>query len=256
MKLNKDKHIGRVLFIVEGSRTEFSLLRRIFCNLLGYGYIEKRRNRPDCFISEGDRFSLVAVINTRESNIRDIGENESYLDDVFDLLREKYRFPVDQSAIYYLFDRDPKSNTDSALIEKYICLLANPYDNDDYKAGQLLLSYPCIESYIISNFRESAAVPRFSYGKEAKSFIGKNTDIQLNKISEESLIKAANEFLCFLSNERVPFDIDGFSEASRSIFSRQEVEYLSGKGFRLFSMLTLAFLQMGIIQTDDTAHTE
>ncbi len=36
MKLNKDKHIGRVLFIVEGSQTEFSILRRIFCNLLGY----------------------------------------------------------------------------------------------------------------------------------------------------------------------------------------------------------------------------
>lgn len=46
MKLNKDKNIGRVLFIVEGSQTEFSILKRIFCNLLGYDYIEKRRNRP------------------------------------------------------------------------------------------------------------------------------------------------------------------------------------------------------------------
>lgn len=45
MKLNKDKHIGRVLFIVEGSQTEFSILRRIFCKILGYSYIEKRRNR-------------------------------------------------------------------------------------------------------------------------------------------------------------------------------------------------------------------
>lgn len=39
MKLNKDKHIGRVLFIVEGSKMEFSLLKQIFCNLLGYRYI-------------------------------------------------------------------------------------------------------------------------------------------------------------------------------------------------------------------------
>lgn len=133
MKLNKDKHIGRVLFIVEGSQTEFSILRRIFCNLLGYSYIEKRRNKPTYFTSTKDRFSQVAVVNTRESNIRDISENETYLDDVFDVLREQYQFPVDQSAIYYLFDRDPKSNTDSALIEKYILSLANPYDNDDYK---------------------------------------------------------------------------------------------------------------------------
>lgn len=34
MKLNKNKSIGRVLFIVEGSRTEFSILRRIFVTFL------------------------------------------------------------------------------------------------------------------------------------------------------------------------------------------------------------------------------
>lgn len=51
MRLNKEKHIGRVLFIVEGSHTEFSILRRIFCNLLGYSYIEKRRNKPTYFTS-------------------------------------------------------------------------------------------------------------------------------------------------------------------------------------------------------------
>lgn len=251
MRLNKDKHIGRVLFIVEGSKTEFSILRRIFCNLLGYSYIEKRRNRPTYFTSEQDHFSQVAVINTRESNIRDISENETYLDDVFDVLREQYHFPVDQSAIYYLFDRDPKSNTDSDLIETYILSLANPYDNDNgYKPGQLLLSYPSIESYIISNFREEAGTLRFVHGKDAKAYIGANTDIQTNKISEETLIKAACEFLKYLESEQIAFDIDEFSDASHAVFTKQETEYLSGTGFRLFSMLTLAFLQMGIIESE------
>lgn len=251
MKFNKEKHIGRVLFIVEGSQTEFSVLRRIFCNLLGYSYIEKRRNRPTYFTSTQDRFSQVAVINTRESNIRDINENETYLDDVFDVLREQYQFPVDQSAIYYLFDRDPKSNTDSALIEKYILSLANPYDNDDgYKAGQLLLSYPSIESYIISNFKDETSSLRFQLGKDAKTYIGANTDIQTNKVSEETLMKAAFEFLKYLESEQIPFDIDEFSEASHAVFTKQETEYLSGAGFRVFSMLTLAFLQMGIIELD------
>ena len=103
MRLNKDKHIGRVLFIVEGSRTEFSILRQIFCNLLGYSYVEKRRNRPTYFESSNDRFSKIGVINTQESNICDISENEDYLDEVFDTLCDQYQFPVDQSAIYYLF---------------------------------------------------------------------------------------------------------------------------------------------------------
>lgn len=252
MRLNKDKHIGRVLFIVEGSRTEFSILRRIFCNLMGYSYIEKRRNKPIYFASTNDRFSQVAVINTRESNIRDISENETYLDDVFDVLREQYQFPVDQSAIYYLFDRDPKSNTDSALIERYILSLADPYDNDNgYKAGQLLLSYPSIESYIISNFRDEASNLRFSLGKDTKEYIGANNDIQINKISEETLIRAACEFLKYLESEKVSFDVDEFSEASHAVFTKQEAEYLSRAGFRLFSMLTLAFLQMGIISLDN-----
>lgn len=249
MKLNKDKHIGRVLFIVEGSRTEFSILRRIFCNLLGYSYIEKRRNKPSYFTSNRDRFSQVAVINTRESNIRDISENETYLDDVFDVLREQYQFPVDQSAIYYLFDRDPKSNTDTGLIERYILSLADPYDNENgYKAGQLLLSYPSVESYIISNFRDDANLLRFELGKDTKTYIGANIDIQTNKISEKTLIKAGYEFLKYLESEQVAFDIDEFASASHAVFTKQEAEYLAGAGFRLFSMMTLAFLQMGILE--------
>lgn len=249
MKLNKNKPIGRVLFIVEGSQNEFSILRRIFCNLLGYSYIEKRRNKPSYFMSQLDSFSRVAVINTRESNIRDISENETYLDDVFNVLREQYHFPVEQSAIYYLFDRDPMSNTDSDLIEKYILSLANPYDNENgYKAGQLLLSYPSIESFVISNFKDNTSNLRFNLGKDAKSYIGENTYIQTNKISEKTLIKAANEFLNYLENEHIEFDIDEFSRASHTVFKKQETEYLSGAGFRVFSMLTLAFLQMGILE--------
>ena len=151
MKLNKDKHIGRVLFIVEGSQMEFSVLRQIFCNLLGYSYIERRRNRPDEFTSKQDKYSQVAVINTQESNISDISE-ETYLEGLFNLLRYKYKFPVDQSAIYYLFDRDPKSNTDTELIKNYIQSLANPYEN-------------------ISNFRDTSNL-RFSLGKEAKAYNG------------------------------------------------------------------------------------
>lgn len=248
MKINKDKRIGRVLFVVEGSRTEFSVLRQIFCNLLGYSYIEKRRNRPTYFVSTQDRFSQVAVINTRESNIRDIEENNDYLDNIFDILQEQYNFPTDQSAIYYLFDRDPKSNTDSELIKSYIFSLSDPYDNNNYyKAGQLLLSYPSIESYIISNFKNTDSL-RFRLGKDAKAYIGHNTDIQINKISEENVIKATVEFLNFLKNENIPLDIDNFSNASYAVFSKQEKEYLSGSGFKTFSMLTLAFLQMGIIE--------
>ncbi len=250
MKINKEKRIGRVLFIVEGSRTEFSILKQIFCNLLGYSYIEKRRNKPSRFINNNDRFSQIAVINTRESNISDISENETYLNDLFDFLSMEYKFRVDQSAIYYLFDRDPESNTKPDLIEEYISSLADPYDNDDYKAGQLLLSYPSIESYIISNFKTDVCDLRFGLGKELKSYIGENTDIQMNKITEDTLLKATDEFLKYLEKEQIEFDIDDFAPTSLSIFEKQESEYNKNSKYRLFSMLTLAFIQMGIIVLD------
>ena len=145
----------------------------------------------------------------------------------------------------------PVFNTDSALIENYISVLANPYDNEDgYKAGQLLLSYPSIESYTISNFKDVNLL-RFSLGKDAKVYIGTNTDIQLNKVSEETVVKAAQAFLDYLESEHLEFDIDNFSFTSHAIFTKQEAEYLAGKGFRLFSMLTLAFLQMGVLEMEE-----
>lgn len=70
----------------------------------------------------------------------------------------------------------------------------------------------------------------------------------MNKISDETLIKAAHEFLNYLESEQIAFDIDEFSAASHTVFTKQEAEYLSGAGFRVFSMLTLAFLQMGILE--------
>lgn len=60
--------------------------------------------------------------------------------------------------------------------------------------------------------------------------------------------RAANEFLDYLREEGFNLDIDDFSKESLEIFRRQEKEYQDKGGFRLFSMLTLAFLQMGIIE--------
>lgn len=249
MKINNGKRIGRVLYIVEGSKTEFSILKKIFCNILNYSYVEKRRNRLGYFVSEQDSFSRVAVINTKESNIRFISEDDFYLDSLFVTLLEKYNFPVEQSAIYYLFDRDPESNTDSNLIKRYIKEFANPYDNEEgFKPGQLLLSYPSIESFVVSNFKNNSCDIRFELGKDLKKYIAANTDIQLNKINDETLVNAANEFFEYLKCVKVNFDVDSFSNASAAVFDKQEMDYLNGRGYSLFSMLTLSLLQLGILE--------
>ncbi len=221
MKINKDKSIGRVLFIVEGGKNEFSLLRRIFCNVLGYEYIEKRRNRPDFFVSKNTCTSKVAVINTEESNISDICDENCYLDSVFELLISKYDFPVDRSAIYYLFDRDPKSNVDVELIKKLILTLTNPYENDNgLRGGLLLLSYPSVESYNISNFIDDTHLTEIALGGDVKTYVAANHQIQLNKISEVTIVKASTEMMKYLQAEEIDFDIDHFSDTNMVVFEK------------------------------------
>ena len=249
MRINKNNPIGRVLYIVEGSSTEFNLLRRIFCNVLGFEYIEKRRNRPSVFYKANNPRSSIAVINTSDSNITDISDEE-YLENLFQILINDYHFPVDKASIYYLFDRDPRSNPAEA-VKQYIDVLKDPMDNDDgMKAGLLLLSYPCIESYMVSSFQTNAYEVEFGIGDHVKSYIGQNNAIQMNRISEQTLLFATEEFLAYLQHLELEWDIDVFSEASRTIFERQEAKYNSEGVFNLFSMLTLSFIQLGIIEID------
>jgi len=44
VKLNKDKRIGKVLFIVEGEKTEFLILRNIFTTIFDYQLETEKRN--------------------------------------------------------------------------------------------------------------------------------------------------------------------------------------------------------------------
>ncbi len=68
IRLNKDKSIGKVLFIVEGSKTEPYLLHRIFCDILNYQMETLLRNqRYQVYNSDANPTSKVFVINAEES---------------------------------------------------------------------------------------------------------------------------------------------------------------------------------------------
>ena len=65
----------------------------------------KKGEREEYYVREGDKHSIVAVVNTKTSNISSIN-SEEYLDQIYAELIEKYEFDIDNTAIYYLFDRD------------------------------------------------------------------------------------------------------------------------------------------------------
>lgn len=254
MTVHPDKNVGRVLFVVEGNRTEFALLKTIFHHILGYRYLSKPRNKMEWYIQEKNSSNQIAVINTKESAIKDISADD-YLDSIFEELIHEHQFPVDKSAIYYLFDRDNKSNTDVQGIEAYIEQLKNPYENEDFKAGQLLLSYPSIESYQLSHVQENCGELSFGLGSEVKTYLGepKQHRMRMGAMNQTTLLHATQEFVLFLDAQKTDWDIDTFAPSapsSRKVFENQEAFYEQYHTVRLFSMLTLAFLQLGIITLD------
>lgn len=110
---NKDKRIGKILFIVEGLEDEMYILHKIFTQIFNYQYEKLNRllkYRP--YNTKDNAHSSIFVINTKESNIKDIKDADGYLDELFIKLINEYKFPVDKAAIFYVFDRDNKSNTD------------------------------------------------------------------------------------------------------------------------------------------------
>ena len=251
IRINKEKNIGNVLFVVEGAKTEFSILKKIFVDILGYSYIEKRRGKESRYINQNNPNSCVAVINTANSNMTSISAEDGFLDTMFKRLVEEYKYPIDRAAIYFIFDRDPESNRDTETIKEYIQTLQNPYDNpNEIRAGQLLLNYPSVEAFTVSNFENDSWKIKVGLGKELKNYVSNHPYIQLNKISENTLEQATSEFYKYVRTFDENVDIDDFSDVSMRIFDFEETNYEETQTYNLFSMLTLAFLQLGIIEVD------
>lgn len=245
IRINKEKSIGHVLFVTEGVHPEFDILKTIFCSLLEYDYCQISRDGNEEYKSINNKDSLVAVINAGNSNISSLENSEDYFDGMYEYLRNSISFSIDNCAVYFLFDRDPGSNR-RKVTAKAIDTYQDPYDNNFDRAGMILLSYPSIEAFLISNFCDNTFEERSSKGKNLKQIV-QDKGIIANKISEDTLAHATNEFLMFLEKEELEFDIDSFGWASKSIFERQEEDRNRGKEYRLFSMVVLALIQLGII---------
>lgn len=103
---------------------------------------------------------------------------------------------------------------------------------------------------MISSFYKESYNIEFGIGSNVKTYIDQHLEIQMNKISEETLRTATEEFLAYLEHIDQEWDIDDFSKTSSAIFDLQEVKYASDGVYNLFSMLTLSFIQLGIIEFD------
>ena len=260
--INKDKSIGNVLFIVEGSKTEFFIIKKIFKDIFDYTYQSLNRNGKEFpkYQSQKKENSSVFVINTESSHISSIIDKQEYLDNLFQVLSEKYKFDIDNSSIYFIFDRDrdPESESEEhrEYIKSLITNLTNALDiddsrNDEFKfnrQGLLLLSYPAIEAFTSSNFIDNSHNLNYKIGADLKDYL-ELEKINQSKINEDSLKQAVFEMIKYINViQNKEFDIDEFSQLNLEVFDNQEKFYLTNQSYKIFSSLCVALIDLGLIQ--------
>jgi hypothetical protein len=247
--INKQKNIGKVLLIVEGLTTEFYLMHKIFTRVFDYQYEKLDRMLKYRKYNEKEGIqSSVFVINTEESAISFISDDNTFLNSMFEKLIEEYRFPVDRAAIFYVFDRDVKSNTDPKYIRELIRSLSSSRDDNGFsRQGLLILSYPCVESFVASNFIENSFQLLFGTGEDLKQFLH-SQKINQSKITEETMIKAVLELeKAFQQIGVSEYDLDHFSDTSLFVFNLQEEQYRDSKKYHLLSLVCIILLDLGLI---------
>lgn len=257
MLINNNKQIVDTVFIVEGE-TEKILLKRILGCVFGYEII-CQGNRDTRYLKfsrffEGSEIGRIAIFCSKESNIESIVDidHKDHIDQVVTTLNEECNFDIRNSCVFYLFDRDPKSNTNAEAIRGLLQNLKNPYENDDFSYGGLMLiSYPCIESYKISNFTNDTHLLEGEIYQDIKSIYATNPNMQDNKINDKTILNATIQMLEWYDQHSLNIDHYNMDYRISDCFEIQE-NYLSEKSkFRLLSGLSCAFIELGIIEIED-----
>ena len=254
ISLNKDKRIGKVLFIVEGEKTEPYILCRIFEKIFDYHYTRISRQGKmtyDVVSSKRHDLSQVFVVNAAESNISNIKSGNEYLDRLFTLLINEHSIDFENAAIFYLWDRDCESNADKTAIRELLSSLRNPRDSFDYeRQGLLLLSYPSVEAYTASGFITDAYKMTAATGKTLKRELHTKNILQ-NNISEDTVEAAVRELQKSLWSFEIDFskmDIDDMADTNLRVFNGEERFFQKNGMYRLLSMLSVALINLGLIE--------
>jgi hypothetical protein len=251
-RISKSKNIGKVVYLVEGARKEINLIKHLYLNIFDYQVVAWRRGQENAevFQSSTNVHSQVFVINTENSNISSIQTGQEYLDTILQYLFDTFQLEIDNAAVYYLFDRDRGSNN-AEITKGLIRTLGNARDNGECSNGLLLLSYPSIESFVISCFESE------TYNKQVlnlKAYLGEQ-HLQQHQINDTHLPHSLEELqktVQVLIHQDLSIDmLDRFSSVHEKIFDREECHYVTHNYYRLLSLLILSFWDLGLLYQDN-----
>lgn len=248
LKINLKKNVGPVVIVVEGAEYEFELLNAIFRRVLKYRLVTKSRNQSNFkeyneYVMKDNQNSKFIVINTKNSNIGSIEDDENYRNEVYKMAYEKYNIDLKNCPLYFVWDRDQASNKDT-IVSELLGKLQNPYENSNYESGLLLLSYPCAESYIISCFEKNKEY----VSKNIKEYVNKKKEYKFTDLDRYKIQYATIEMINKIYKLGIKdFEIDNIGKTSQKIFDKEEKIFKSKNEYYLLSMISYILLDLGII---------
>ena len=269
-RIDKTKNIGNVIFVVEGGRpktggTELRLLKKIFADILEYEVQELRRGSEE-FIGHGQNPNFrVFALNLPKNQLTQLTEDA--MDELFCRLREEFHIKPEDCPIFYLYDRDVLSYKTNELRGNYVKKYTDPYGTDTGDQGQLLLSYPAIESYLLSCIKDNTVEVAFKLGQDAKVALtneistedcADKTDIHLKTVdlvfsketekAEKRLIHSINEMDHGLEVLGIQsYDLDNLAPTLLEVYDYQQKKYKEEEVFSLLSLVGMALLELGVI---------
>ena len=270
-RIEKTKNVGNVIFVVEGGNsdtggTELRLLKKIFSDVLGYEVNELRRG-SDEFICHGKNPQYrVFALNLPKVQLTQL--NEDALDALFVRLVEEFNIKPENCPIFYLYDRDVLSYHKNELRGKYVKRYTDPYGTDNGDQGQLLLSYPSIESFLVSCIEKETYKIACKLGQDAKNILGEKlksednndkaydrfnavegvfTDVQTEV--EKRLIHSVNEMDIGLETSGISsYDLDDLAPTLLAVYDFQQEKYNREDCFSFLSLVAMAFLELAVCQ--------
>ena len=260
MNLLNNKLFGQVIIVTEGEKDEIDLFEKIFteifsCEVVSLTHRDGNEGDFICRIFKRDNaYNKVLLLNARHSNIK-YADDVDFLNKVYSELVEYYSYDIDieNSKVYYVFDRDCKSNNNCKIVLNLIEKFKDPYGTDDM-SGLLILNYPSIESYIIAAKIDNAYNLKFELGKDIKKYM-LNARIKAHNISNNDIEHAYNEFKKYLQNTKMMIEWDNivqnikydYKDINEGIFNNQENLYNLIKKYQVFSSISMIFYSLGLI---------
>ncbi len=253
INLNINKNIGKVIYIVEGERREINLLSKIFKDILKYNEIITRTRSGKMsftYINTQNENSKIAIINSETSNISSIEKTEFIEEQIKNIKQYDLEFSYEDAAIFYIFDCDRLNDEVKTrdLIKKFVNSREPSKENEfDSIGGMLLLSYPAIETFIISNFEKNMHRfnERFDFNtQKLKKYINDNK-YDDSKLSKDTVVNAFYEMIESLNKISInKIDLDNTGEFNEKVFDFE----INNKKQYMLSLLLISFIDLGIVE--------